>query len=519
LADGWGDSLHRKASDDWAGGAAAWESGVPSPGSFGPRVLFDATSTETIIGEVGRVTTLTHVPQVVQLNQAYNNPVVFAQPASFLDADPVVVRITDVQSNQFSVFLAEPSNLDGIHDTEESVSYVVLEAGSHWLADRTHLEVGTVFTDATVSRTLNPNIWDTVNFTSLFSNTPVVLSQVQTARGEDYLTTRQRLTTIDSFQVALEPEELVDTQQGVETVGYLAIDQTFSFWNGMAFQADRLDALFKHNFFPIQFDQLFPTAPNFLASLASYNEAYNANLLFNDLRYNSFEVKIEEETTLDEEVKHNSREDLAYVAISGSGPLTAMSGRLADGLTQTFSLNIVDNGMINDLDVRIELVHTRVGDLDVFLEGPDGTSVELLTDIGNASDNLIATILNDEALKSFFDGEPPFSGEFQPEGSLLDFDGKSLTGTWLLHVTDDTANRDTGTLVEWSLDFELAPVLVGNLNHDSRVDATDIDMLFANFGSSDPLFDLNNDGDLNSEDVNHLVLNNMGKQFGDADLD
>ena len=51
------------------------------------------------------------------------------------------------------------------------------------------------------------------------------------------------------------------------------------------------------------------------------------------------------------------------------------------------------------------------------------------------------------------------------------FDGEEITGMWRLHVSDDTANGETGTLLNWSFDIELGPNSNGNLNHDGVVDA------------------------------------------------
>ena len=50
-------------------------------------------------------------------------------------------------------------------------------------------------------------------------------------------------------------------------------------------------------------------------------------------------------------------------------------------------------------------------------------------------------------------------------------------------------------------------------------DADDIDRLFDNFGSTDPVYDLDGSGTVDQADVNELVLNIMGKRFGDANLD
>ena len=60
------------------------------------------------------------------------------------------------------------------------------------------------------------------------------------------------------------------------------------------------------------------------------------------------------------------------------------------------TINIADPGTITDLDVRLNIDHTRDADLDVFLIAPDGTRVELFTDVGSTGDNYTDTILDDE---------------------------------------------------------------------------------------------------------------------------
>ena len=51
------------------------------------------------------------------------------------------------------------------------------------------------------------------------------------------------------------------------------------------------------------------------------------------------------------------------------------------------------------------------------------------------------------------------------------------------------------------------------------MDATDIDLVFANFGSANPAFDVDNDGDTDERDIDEFVLNVIGTRFGDIDLD
>jgi len=123
--------------------------------------------------------------------------------------------------------------------------------------------------------------------------------------------------------------------------------------------------------------------------------------------------------------------------------------------TETSILTIADTGPITDLNVKLNITHPYNGDLDVFLIAPDGTRVELFTDVGGTSADFQDTILDDEASQSITDGSGPFTGSYRPEGSLADFIGKNITGTWTLEITDDWSSSRAGTLNSWSLIVEL----------------------------------------------------------------
>jgi subtilisin-like proprotein convertase family protein len=121
---------------------------------------------------------------------------------------------------------------------------------------------------------------------------------------------------------------------------------------------------------------------------------------------------------------------------------------------ETSTLTITETGPIVDLDVKLNITHPYDPDLDVFLIAPDGTRVELFTDVGGMSANFENTILDDEAPESITDGSGPFAGSYRPEGKLSDFIGKDMAGTWTLEVTDDWGPQNAGTLNSWSLIIE-----------------------------------------------------------------
>lgn len=124
--------------------------------------------------------------------------------------------------------------------------------------------------------------------------------------------------------------------------------------------------------------------------------------------------------------------------------------------TSAYGLTISDPGLIADLNVSLTITHSYDANLDVFLIGPDGTRVELFTDVGGFSANFDNTILDDEAAQRITSGWAPFSGTYRPEGSLADFIGIEASGLWTLEITDDWPDF-AGTLESWCLIATLQP--------------------------------------------------------------
>ncbi|MFC7356368.1 proprotein convertase P-domain-containing protein [Jejudonia soesokkakensis] len=129
---------------------------------------------------------------------------------------------------------------------------------------------------------------------------------------------------------------------------------------------------------------------------------------------------------------------------------TVMSVGPGAGTVTESVITVTEDFIITNANVELTIEHSWVDDLDIFLIAPDGTSVELSTDNGGDGDDYIQTMFSDDAPSSITTANAPFTGMFQPEGSLDDLDGLSSLGDWTLRITDDT-NSDGGQLVEWSL--------------------------------------------------------------------
>jgi subtilisin-like proprotein convertase family protein len=131
------------------------------------------------------------------------------------------------------------------------------------------------------------------------------------------------------------------------------------------------------------------------------------------------------------------------VIIDGSGFQSVTNQQ-----TVNANLNIPDNntsgvtsnlawslaGTVMDIQVYVNITHTWIGDLEVSVIGPTGTTVMLHNRTGGSADNLVTS----------------YPDQTQPAQSLDAFIGKLAQGTWKLKVRD-LASQDTGKLNSWRL--------------------------------------------------------------------
>jgi subtilisin-like proprotein convertase family protein len=160
-------------------------------------------------------------------------------------------------------------------------------------------------------------------------------------------------------------------------------------------------------------------------------------------------------------VEASLRGDLPGIGASttthSSGPLSLP---IPDNGTTTNTISVGPAyGMVADLNVRVRINHTFVGDLTLFLTSPTGVSVPLALKVGASGINYGSgaanctgtfTEFDDEAPTYVDTGSPPFAGGFKPVRPLAIVDGLLAPGTWTLTISD-TAGDDVGTLFCWEM--------------------------------------------------------------------
>lgn len=168
-------------------------------------------------------------------------------------------------------------------------------------------------------------------------------------------------------------------------------------------------------------------------------------------------------------------------------------------------INMTTDAIINGLSVTVNIDHTYDADLDIYIIAPDGTRVELSTDNGGTGEGFIDTIFDDDASLSITEGEAPFTGSYQPEGSLADFNGMSTLGEWTLEITDDYG-QDAGTLNSWSL--ETCTTTSAGI-FDNLVDASDLIIKTL----ADNHFEISLETETYTENLTFQVFNIFGQEM------
>src|SRR5678815_1350417 len=79
-------------------------------------------------------------------------------------------------------------------------------------------------------------------------------------------------------------------------------------------------------------------------------------------------------------------------------------------------VGIIGNGCVFIDNVTIDLTHTFVGDIAIFVIAPSGQVLELSSSNGGAGDNYINSVFKDNTALFITSGSPPYTGVWRPEG-------------------------------------------------------------------------------------------------------
>ena len=183
--------------------------------AFDAGIIYDANG--NAVGEAGTIdasqASHTEWKTLNNLALSYQNPVVRMTMNTYNGAHQSHIRLENVGSNSLQYQIEEWEYLNGTHG-QETIAYVIVEAGVHELTGGSILQAQTTSLDHNFA---------TVNFSQAYTGTPMVFSQSQTEADADPVVTRQRSIDSSSLEIQLQEEEGMDGNHGFETVGVISI--------------------------------------------------------------------------------------------------------------------------------------------------------------------------------------------------------------------------------------------------------------------------------------------------------
>ena len=259
--------------------------------------------------EFGQIS-LNHKWKTVNISKTFVNPVVILSDPTFYGSDPVSSRIRNVTSNSFEVKLQEPNYRDEFH-VFETINYIVGENGYHTLNTsngKLNIEFGKLNTNK-----LSSEGFDNVDMIG-FQDVPVVMSQIQTYNGPDWVLTRTKEITNNNFKICMQEEEILNNGFHLsEEIGWMAVSKGSFNLDNMIFESKNI-SLINHNFKSINFESNFSTVPLLFTKLSSFNGPDTANTRIRNVTNKKFDIMVYEEQSLDNEIFH-LYENVSYFCI------------------------------------------------------------------------------------------------------------------------------------------------------------------------------------------------------------
>jgi PKD repeat protein len=264
--------------------------------------------------EVGEVS-IDHNWVTIAFEKSFSQPVIIAGPPTMSDAEPVLVRIRNINETGFQIRLQEWDYQDGTH-APETFSYMVIEKGIYTLDNGSKIEAGN-FTGS--------SSFGQVSLQQLYDFTPVILTQVITENETDAVTGRVRNPNQYSFEFKLQEMEETANAHVPETIGYIAWEPGKGEISGLLYEIGTTAKSVTHNWFNLNFETEFPDLPFFIAGMQtdawSWTGSETATIRSQNMSPAATQIKIEEEQSKDSEVWH-TREVVGYFTIGAASATT-----------------------------------------------------------------------------------------------------------------------------------------------------------------------------------------------------
>ncbi len=167
------------------------------------------------------------------------------------------------------------------------------------------------------------------------------------------------------------------------------------------------------------------------------------------LENDSVEIPAPEFENLDFSTVTYSLNNINNLNFDNNNPLTAS--------IEVFDLPYTTIDASSIESVCLDIIHSNLADVEIFLEAPDGTLLELSTNNGGNNFNYTNTCFSPNAIELITNGNAPFSGDFLPEESFDSLFTIQANGKWSLIILDSNPLNEDGELIDWNITFNVEP--------------------------------------------------------------
>lgn len=301
-----------------------------------------SSQSQQLIGEIDNIVADSNFRRI-DFGRSFANPVIIAGPPSTNGGSPAVVRIRNVDATGFEIRIEEYDYLNRQH-VSETVSVLVVEAGTYELADGTVITAGNVDTiNDTASR---------VTFENEFRGRPIVLGQVTTQNGGSTVAPRVQAVRSDGFTVRLQEQESFDDGHVNETLSYLAIERgQGDAAGGLSFDAILTPRDVTNRNYEVEFDTNIGSDGAVFANLQSFRGVDTSAIRLRSQTANQSTLFIQEERSLDNEVFH-TQERVGVLAIEAG---FLFGTRQTDANSQSAEVAVAGSDLGADLSQEVAL--------------------------------------------------------------------------------------------------------------------------------------------------------------------
>lgn len=346
-------------------------------------------------------------------------PIVFAQVVSQNEFTPVTVRIRNISTTQFEMFVQEEDGEDKNH-LEEDVAWIAIEEGKNNQMMRWEVGKKTVL-----------NGTSSILYQQAYNNIPAFIGTIQSFNEPDPATLRFRNETTGGININIQ-EELSqdwDTTHLSELVGYMAIEHTGNFKLSTGEVIGEVGMATPNNeWITINLENKYKN-PVVVSPSFSMNDGMPSVVRVRNVDSTSFEIRVDEWGYQD---GLHGNEKIYYMVVEGSVPLDTVVECSSIPSPPALRSQIV--GMDN-CDNTLDIVYTELPRTSNCAPNNIITRIWSVTDeCGNHFSISQKLIVQDTT-------PPTFTAPADvPVGCSEDFDNLSITGD----VFDEADNCSSG---------------------------------------------------------------------------